>query len=335
MTLTDHTSDRFPGAGKNLKKDTAGTKLSENGKKYLFTVFIPTYNRAHTLTRALESVAEQTCRDFEVVVIDDGSTDGTAGLIESWQDHAGFPIKYIYQENRGKPAAHNHALEVAEGKFFMTLDSDDSMLPDALENVLKYWELIPEHNRDGFAGVGGLCKWDNGQISGSAYPEDIIDSNYLEMSRDHSLRGEKREAIRTDVLREFPYPLIEGEKHIRPTMILRRLSLKYSLRFINVPLQINRHAPDGIMSRRFEYRMKNPKGLRLYFLEEISIFAEYSNWKKLYRNTVKFIRYSLHSGTGILQQAKEVKHFTTWILALPEGVSDWVIDLIRKIWKDW
>jgi glycosyltransferase involved in cell wall biosynthesis len=330
MEATDQTLDRSSAGTKDQHKHIRDVKILNTDSKYLFTIFIPTYNRAHTLPTALESVKDLSLRNFEVVVIDDGSTDGTADLIQSWQDHANFHIKYLYQENQGKPAAHNQALELAEGAFFITLDSDDSILPDALENVLKYWELIPENKRDGFAGVGGLCRWDNGQISGSRYPEDVMDSNYLEMSRDHNLRGEKREAIRTDVLREFPYPIIEGEKHIRPSMILRRMSLKYQIRFINVPLQINRHAPDGIMAKRFEYRIKNPKGLRLCFYEEINLFDNYAGWSKLYRNTVRYIRYSLHSGFGIPAQAREVKHKFTWIVSLPEGVSDWIVDLIRK-----
>jgi len=299
-------------------------------KAPFFTIFIPTYNRAHTLSRTMQSISDQNFRDFEVVVIDDGSTDSTADLIESWQKKASFPIKYFYQENHGKAAAHNRALEISEGTFFITLDSDDSILPDALEMILKHWNLIPEGDRDDFAGVGGLCLKDSGIICGSSFPKNIMDSNYLEMSRDHRLRGEKREAIRTEVLREYPYPIIEGENHIRPSLILRRLSEKYMIRFINIPLQVNRHAPDGIMANRFRYRMKNPKGLRLCFLEDITLYDRYCDRKRLYKKTAKFIRYSLHSGVGIMQQAREVKHPFIWVLALPEGASDWLIDLLRK-----
>jgi len=298
--------------------------------KYTFTVFIPTYNRAHTLPEALDSIARQTFRDFEVVVIDDGSSDGTAELVDTYKKKNLFPIKYFYQENSGIPTAHNRALEMSEGAFFLILGSDDSMLPDALANILEQWTLIPEPEKDGFAGVMGLCLKESGVISGSKFPEDVMDSNYLEINRDRTLRGEKREAIRTEILRKYPYPIIEGEKHIRPSMILRRLSLKYRIRLINVPLQINRHAPDGIMAHRFEYRMRNPKGLRLCFFEEITLFDGYSNRKKLHWKTVKYIRFSLHSGIGILKQAREVKHFWIWLFALPEGVTDWMIDLLRK-----
>ena len=88
------------------------------------------------------------------------------------------------------------------------------------------------------------------------------------------------------------------------------------------------------MANRFAYRIKNPRGLRLCFYEEITLFDDYSSWRKLYRNTARYIRYSLHSGVGIRGQSREVKHIFTWIAALPEGVSDWMVDLLRKSMKN-
>lgn len=298
--------------------------------QYTFTIFIPTYNRAHTLPLALESLNEQLFGDFEVIIIDDGSTDHTPELIDRWYKKAAFPLSYAYQDNSGKPSAHNRAVNMASGYFFMTLDSDDSLLPDALEMIVRHWEEIPEKERDQFAGIGGLCLNEDGTLSGTQYPEDVMDSDYLEMSRIDGIRGEKREAIRTDVLREFPYPILEGEKHIRPTMIFRRLSKKYMMRFINVPLQVNRHAPDGITARRFEYRMKNPGGLRLCFLEDITLFSKYFTGKKLWRSHIRYVRYSLHSGVGLIRQAREVTHPFWWLLSLPGGTLKWVRDLQRK-----
>jgi hypothetical protein len=215
----------------------------------------------------------------------------------------------------------------------MTLDSDDSILPDALEKILKYWNLIPESDRGRFAGIGGLCLNDDDTLSGTPYPEDILDSDYLQVAGLGNMRGERREAIRTSVLREFPYPIIEGEKHIRPTMIFMRMSQKYRMRFVNLPLQINRHASDGITRHRFEYRMKNPKGLRLCFLEQITVFSGYLGPRKLLRSHVRYVRYSLHSGVGFIDQFREVKHLYYWTMALPLGTFKWMRDHLRKAFK--
>src|SRR5262245_3444530 len=73
----------------------------------LFTIFTPTYNRRHTIRRVYDSLCAQTLRDFEWLVIDDGSTDGTSELVKGWVESADFPIRYFWQENSGKHIAHN------------------------------------------------------------------------------------------------------------------------------------------------------------------------------------------------------------------------------------
>src|SRR5262249_2422136 len=104
-------------------------------KMPLFTVFTPTYNRAHTLHRVFDSLCAQTLRDFEWLVIDDGSSDSTRELIDNWTKSAHFTIRYIKQDHSGKHIAHNCAVREARGQFFLTLDSDDACTPQALERM--------------------------------------------------------------------------------------------------------------------------------------------------------------------------------------------------------
>ena len=76
------------------------------------TVFTPAYNRAYTIGRTYDSLCRQTCKDFEWLVIDDGSTDNTAKLVCEWQQlDNGFPIKYIWKENGGLHTGYNKAIE--------------------------------------------------------------------------------------------------------------------------------------------------------------------------------------------------------------------------------
>ena len=107
--------------------------------RYVFTVFTPTFNRSLTLRRVYESLRLQTFRDFEWLIVDDGSTDCTKELVEKWRTESSFPIRYIYQENRGKPAAFNQGVQKAQGELFLTLDSDDACVPQALERLKYHW----------------------------------------------------------------------------------------------------------------------------------------------------------------------------------------------------
>lgn len=93
------------------------------------SVCIPTYNRKNLLKETLDSVFAQTYKDFEVVIVDDGSTDGTQEML----DKSGYNVRYYWQENRGDAAARNKLIELANGKFISFLDSDDLLYPDALE----------------------------------------------------------------------------------------------------------------------------------------------------------------------------------------------------------
>src|SRR5699024_10635905 len=101
----------------------------------LVSVIIPSYNRATHISKALNSVYAQTYRPIEVLVVDDGSTDNSKEVIQSWgkkHDSEGFKIRYIYQENAGAPAARNTGIENAKGKYLQFFDSDDALIPEKL-----------------------------------------------------------------------------------------------------------------------------------------------------------------------------------------------------------
>ena len=97
-----------------------------------FSVIIPTYNRAHLLPRCLDSVLAQRLTDFEIVVADDGSTDGTRSLVRQYAEKD-KRIKYAYQRNQGANVARNLGAGQAEGMYLTFLDSDDEALPHWLE----------------------------------------------------------------------------------------------------------------------------------------------------------------------------------------------------------
>lgn len=104
------------------------------------TVVVPTYNRVSLVGASLDSIARQTFRDFEVMVVDDGSSDNTKELIASRKE----PIRYLWQHNQGPAAARNHALRLVRSEFVAFLDSDDLWLPTFLERTIGWLREHPE-----------------------------------------------------------------------------------------------------------------------------------------------------------------------------------------------
>lgn len=302
-----------------------------SSRAFRFTVFIPTYNRASVLPSALMSIASQTYRGpFEVVVVDDGSTDGTRDVVDQWAATVTFPVVYFRQDNQGKHVAHNKGVELARGELLVLLDSDDRLLPDALELIDQAWESIPAEARSKYAGIEGLCLGADGRVLGTAFPRDVLDSDYLEVTRRYGVRGEKRNAIRLDVLRRYPYPVVPSERHIRPSLIWKRMAHAYRFRYINKPLQVVDFRPDGLTRTSSRRRLRNPIGLRLYWHDDLLHHQDYLTFSGRIRNHAQYVRYALHSRHGIRQQWSEVPHKTLWLLALARGVLEWCADRLKK-----
>lgn len=115
--------------------------------EYKISVIVPTFNRRHTIYRALQSVVTQSLAAYQIIVIDDGSDDGTAALIESQFG----TVEYVYQKNAGVSSARNRGIEAARGDWIAFLDSDDEWLPKKLETQVNALKAQPDY---------GLCHTD-------------------------------------------------------------------------------------------------------------------------------------------------------------------------------
>lgn len=297
----------------------------------LFSVFIPTYNRADTLPRALQSVTEQQFKDFELIIIDDGSADGTRELIERWRPGFDGRLSYFYQHNQGKHAAYNLAASKAQGELLVLLDSDDILLPDALGTLEQCWHSIPESERSHFAGVEGLTRQSNGELHGDPFPRDGMDSDYLEITRRYRVSGEKRHAIRVDLLRQFPYPVVAGERHIRPSYIWKQIAHHYRFRYINKVLQVVDFRADGLTRNASRRRLRNPGGLYLYWRDDLLNHQLYLDERQQKYSLVQYIRYGLLSGHGLALQWREVPERLRWLLALPQGIGNYLSDSLKRL----
>jgi glycosyltransferase involved in cell wall biosynthesis len=316
----------------NLTESPTASRTEEDmSGEYLFTVFTPSYNRARTLPRVYASLQRQTCRNFEWLIVDDGSTDGTQTLIAQWQAESNFPIRYIFQENQGKPAAFNHGVQQARGELFLTLDSDDECLPEALERFKYHWDSIPALEKDKFSAVTVLCKDQNGNLVGDKFPRDVLDSDTIEVTFKLGVGGEKWGFQRTDVLKQFPFPSVQNAKFISESVVWFALSRKYKTRYVNEVLRIY-HVHDGAtdhLSTLSPGVLSGRAYLHRFVLNELIDWV-YRTPRSLFRSAINFSRYSFGLGIGPWSQIKQVRPATAKLLLAVSIPLGFVVSLKDK-----
>lgn len=281
---------------------------------FIFTVFTPTYNRAHTLARVYESLKAQTYHDFEWLIVDDGSSDGTAALVQQWIKEDSVTIRYFYQANQGKHIAFNRGVSEADGELFLTLDSDDTCVPHALKRFHHHWESISIQDRPKFSGVTCLCMDSHGKVIGSKFPVHGMDSDPITMETLYGITGEKWGFHRTQVLRDFPFPVISGEHFVPEGLIWNRIARKYQIRFINEPLRIFEMLPGGLSNSITRVRVSSPLSARLYYQEYLRSDMA---WLRKAKAAINFMRFSLHANTSMsaTEMGRDLKLVTLWPVA--------------------
>lgn len=290
--------------------------------EYKFTVFTPTYNRAHTLQRVYESLKSQTLRDFEWIIVDDGSTDGTLSLVEKWQAESIFPLRYIRQENQGKHFAFNRGVKEAKGLLFTSLDSDDACVANALERLNYYWESISAEKRIFYSGITALCIDQFGNNVGYPLPEAVYDASWLEVDYKMGLKGEKWGTFRADILKEFPFPETLQGSYFPESIIWFRISGGYLTRFFNERLRI--YYIDGPSMVHGNSASKNAISSQLEHLEVLNEYIRYLKFQPIQflRSAVHYSRFSFLLKIGIHSQHTKLNNLPAkilWLCAVPFG----------------
>ena len=235
----------------------------------MITILTPTFNRVHLLPRLFESLTHQTDFNFEWLVIDDGSTDGTSDLFAGKTFlSAPFPIRYYRQENGGKHCALNAGVKQAKGDFIFIADSDDWLLPQSVAIVGQHTSAIADDNT--FAGVAGLDVFDDERIVGTGLPQDIIDCNAMDIRYRYHVDGDLKEVFKTTVLQEFPFPEIQDEKFCPEQLVWFRIAQKYKLRYFNTPIYVAEYQPNGITASIIRVRMLAPQATCMMYAEMLA-----------------------------------------------------------------
>ncbi len=306
--------------------------MGESGYEYEFTVFTGTHNRGHTLHRPYDSLRAQTFRDFEWLVIDNESTDGTPELMDRWTREADFPVRYLYQQNIGHHGSVNRAVREARGRLFVILDSDDAAVPEALERFKAIWDAIPEAERGRFSGVSALCRNEHGAPLGGPFPFDPTDSDATEIRYRYHVKGERWGFQRTDVMREFPYPTIPGYLGMLTGRIVwGAIGRRYRTRYVNEYLGIvTEDQPDTLTKGTRDLR-RDAIGERLEAWDLIENDLRFFRYAPLdyYLKAAKFVRSALFADESLVTQARSLTRWPSrllWLAAIPLGILVYWID---------
>ncbi len=225
------------------------------------TLFTPTYNRAYILPELYKSLCEQTDKDFEWIIVDDGSTDGTGDLVEKWKE-SGLNIRYLYKQNGGMSRAINDGVRMSTGKYFFILCSDDRLIPTAVEVIKSHLDEI--ENDEGFAAVGFAKGYMNGEYI-KGVPPKVGENGYVDASnlerKYYDLDADMCEAYKTELFRRFPMPEWEGEGFAPEQICLNEIALAgYKIRWYPDVIYLCDYLEDGLTKGGDRLVAKNPMG---------------------------------------------------------------------------
>lgn len=277
----------------------------------ILTIFTPAYNRAHTIGRTYESLCRQSCKDFEWLVIDDGSTDNTKDLVLSWIKDNKIPIRYIFQENQGMHGAHNTAYHNITTKLNICIDSDDYMPDNGVEQIVSLWK---EKGSTKYAGIIGLDQDVQGNIIGTVFADDLKETT---LTGFYALggKGDKKLVYRTDVINSYPdYPIFPGEKYVGLIYKYMLIDQDYPLLTLNKSLVIVDYQPDGSSFGMYRQYWNNPKGFA--FLRKTEMVLTKS-WKRRFMCCIHYVSSSIRAKNKYFLKESPKKMYT--FLAIPFG----------------
>jgi glycosyltransferase involved in cell wall biosynthesis len=303
--------------------------------KILFTVFTPTFNRKELLPRVYNSLKKQTYRNFEWVVIDDGSTDGTDELIKQWQKEADFEIIYQWQPNQGKHFAYNAVAKIARGELFTSIDSDDEVTPNNLERLKFYWDNFTDEEKRTVGGISFPCLDQHGKLVGNKFPNDYEISDLMEMYLIKKVEGEKGGMLQTKAFKMYPFP-----EHIKNVVVpegsfMYKFARDWKMCFINEPMRIFWIEGRTDSLSLFSTNIKNYAGTHYGHLSFINNNMRFFTRrpKLLAGEATRYAKLSFHLGINIKEQYKQLKPWSSkllWLCFLPLGYISFIKDKIIK-----
>ncbi len=235
----------------------------------MISILTPTYNRAFTLKRLFESLLAQIDKDFEWIIVDDGSTDNTKDLIELFKSDAEIPIHYFYKENNGKPSALNYGATKCNGDYIFIVDSDDALTNDA---ILSINQSLVQASKEGnpITGVGFRKSYFSGKVIGQIFDGHSERIKYLNSSEAANiLRGDLVYCFNKKSFIANPFPSFPNEKFVPELYIWNRITDEGKIRFdIFKSIYLCEYLEDGLSRNFYSLLKSSPKGFKLFYLDQ-------------------------------------------------------------------
>lgn len=225
----------------------------------IITILTPTYNRGGVLNELFQSLQKQTTKEFEWLLVDDGSRDNTKNIVEEMKQNVDFPIRYIYKENGGKHTALNVGVKQITSELTFIVDSDDTLVPDAIETILKYHNKYK--SKKDICGYAFLKEYSDGKINGKLFEPDEKIGTYIDcrINADDT-QADKAEVFYTECLKEFPFPEFKNEKFLGEDLVWIRMAMKYQMVHINKAIYVAEYLGDGLTRNRRKNNIMSPHG---------------------------------------------------------------------------
>lgn len=286
--------------------------------KPILTVFTPAYNRADLLTRCYESMCKQTNKNFLWMIVDDGSTDNTREISESWvQNTKDFQVIYIYKENGGLHTAYNTAIANIDTELCVCIDSDDFMPDNAVGLILDFWK---KNGSDQYAGIVGLDFNMDGNVIGDMLP-DIKSVNLIGLftGKYNIVNGDRTNVVRTELYKKYaPMKVFKGEKNFNPHYMHLQISEEYDFLVLNENLRFVDYQETGMSNSMLKQYRSSPNS-----------FAEIRKLYLSFKDTsFKFkIKHSIHLASSCIlakktmSSVKDNPYKLLSVIALPFGFA--------------
>lgn len=246
------------GTNPMINPDRTGARSVTDDTPKSLCVFTPTYNRAYCLEDLYQSLVAQTCQDFHWLIVDDGSTDQTRSLVEDMSARGEISMSYLRQENGGKQRAWNTGAQACDQELFFCVDSDDTLVPDAVEAILSRWKGVSDDTR--IAGIVGLDGTAPDKPLGTWMPKNRDRTTIWDLYYKSGHKGDVAVIYRTDVLRRYPFVVAEGEKFVAETYVYFLIDDNYELTTLDKVLILADYRADGYSSNARRVTRENPQG---------------------------------------------------------------------------